>query len=149
VSGGLVQPMLATRPSPWAGAVIVKLTPIRSGSPLCFFSARFPLLELTLHGCALWRTRAGRLWCSPPKQKRVQRDGVATYDDIVEFDGGGPASRFSSACIEAIQRYAPELLAPLIEGHAAPAPLALPPQHRDRPSDDEPASAPSWWEDRR
>ena len=30
------------RSNPWTDAVVVKLTPIRSASPICFFDARFP-----------------------------------------------------------------------------------------------------------
>jgi hypothetical protein len=135
-------------PNPWSPATIIKLTLVRSASPLAFYSVHFQLLALTLHSCALWRTRAGRPWCSPPKQKRVQRDGVVAYDDIVEFDGGASASMFSAACIAAIEQHTPELLRPLIEGSAASAPRALPQQQqrRDRPSDDAPTSAPDWWE---
>ena len=119
---------LERHPNPWAGATITRLTVIRSGSPLAFYSARFPLLEATLHGCTLRRTKAGKLWCSPPKQKRVLPDGTAQYDDIVEWDGGGPASRFSSACLEAIQRHSPELLTPLLEGRdEAGVPLLVAP----------------------
>ena len=87
--------MSTERPNPWAGATIVKLSVVRSGSPLAFFSARFPLLEATLVDCTLRRTKAGRLWCTPPKRRRVLADGTAQYDDIIEWDGGGPASRFS------------------------------------------------------
>jgi hypothetical protein len=108
--------MSGEHPNPWAGAVITKLTPIRTGQPLAFFDERFPLLEATLVGCTLRRTRLGRLWCSPPKLRRQLPDGTTQYDDIVAWDGGGPASRFSEASIEAIKRYAPELVAPLLEG---------------------------------
>jgi hypothetical protein len=73
------------RLNPWAGVTIVKLTIIRSGSPLAFFSARFPLLEATLIDCTLRRTKAGRLWCAPPKRKRVLADGTAQFDDVIEW----------------------------------------------------------------
>ena len=127
------------RPNPWTGAVIVKLSVVRSGSPLAFFDVRFPLLEATFAGCTLRRTKAGKLWCSPPKQRRLLSDGTTQYDDIVEWDGGGAASRFSAACIEAIQRHAPELLMPLLEGHAeSDAPRALPRRASV------PAIAPGW-----
>ena len=129
------------RPTIWAGATIAKLSVVRSGSPIAFFDLHAPLLEATMCGCTLRRTKTGRLWCAPPKRKRLLADGSAQYDDIIEWDGGGAASRFSAACIEAIQRHTPELLTPLIEGHGEPAPLALPQQRRD-----EPASAPGWWE---
>jgi hypothetical protein len=109
------------RPNPWAGAVVVKLTPIRSGSPLAYFDARAPLLEMALRGCTLWRTKTGRLWCSPPKQRRQLPDGTTQYTDLIEWDGGGAASRFSEACIEAIQRHSPELLSPLLEGRGESA----------------------------
>ena len=131
------------RLNPWAGVTIVKLTIIRTGSPLAFFSARFPLLEATLVDCTLRRTKAGKLWCAPPKRKRVLADGTAQYDDVIEWDGGGPASRFSSACLEAIQRRSPELLTPLIEGQGESAPLALPRQQRDTA---ELATPPDWWD---
>lgn len=108
--------MTPERPSPWAGAVIVKLSATRTGSPIAFFDVQFPLLEATFVGCTLRRTKASRLWCAPPKQRRQMPDGTTQYDDIVEWDGGGPASRFSAACIEAIQRHAPELLTPLLQG---------------------------------
>lgn len=104
------------RLNPWTGATVVRLTVIRTGSPLAFFSARFPLLEATIVDCTLRRTKAGRLWCAPPKRKRVLPDGSAQYDDIIEWGGGGPASRFSAACLDAIQRHSPELLTPLLEG---------------------------------
>jgi hypothetical protein len=119
------------RPNPWAGAVVVKLTVIRTGWPIAFFTPRFPLLEATIVDCTLRRTKAGRLWCAPPKRKRVLADGTAQFDDVIEWDGGGPASRFSSACLEAIQHHSPDLLTPLIEGQGAPAPLALPRQQRE------------------
>jgi hypothetical protein len=48
-----------------------------------------------------------------------------------------------SAGLEAIQRHSPELLAPLIEGHGEPAPLALPRQQRDTT---ELATPPDWWD---
>jgi hypothetical protein len=134
------------RPNPWTGAIIVKLTTIRSGSPLCFFDLRVPLLEATIVGCTLRRTKAGRLWCSPPKQRRQLPDGTIQYDDILEWAGGGAASRFSAASLAAIARHSPELLRPLIEGQSEPAPRALPQQHRDGPAAD-PAPAPGWWED--
>jgi hypothetical protein len=133
--------MSTERPNPWTGAVIVKLTAIRSGNPIAFFDLRAPLLEATIVGCTLRRTKAGRLWCSPPKQRRQLPDGTTQYDDILEWDGGGPASRFNDACIDAIGRHSPELLAPLIEGHSEPAPRALPPPRRD---DD----VPDWWVER-
>jgi hypothetical protein len=117
-------------PNPWAGAVITKLSIIRSGSPIAFFTAKFPLLEATMNDCTLRRTQAGRLWCAPPKRKRVLTDGTAQYDDIIEWDGGGAASRFSAACLEAIERHSPELLTPLLEGRdesAYPRALPLPP----------------------
>jgi hypothetical protein len=135
--------MSTQRANPWTGAIILKLTPIRAGTPIAFFDARFPMLEGTMHGCTLWRTRAGKLWVAPPKQKRVLPDGTAQYDDIIEWDGGGPASQFSSACLEAIQRHSPELLTPMIEGQGAPAPLALPRQQRDTT---ELATPPDWWD---
>jgi hypothetical protein len=116
MSGHSNAPTLTARPNPWAGAIIVKLAPIRSGSPIAFFNVHFPLLELVLIDCTLRRTKAGRLWCAPPKRKRVLADGSAQYDDIIEWDGGGPASRFSTASLEAIQQHSPELLAPLLEG---------------------------------
>jgi hypothetical protein len=75
--------MSGEHPNPWAGAVITKLTPIRAGQPLAFFDERFPLLEATLVGCTLRRTRLGRLWCSPPKLRRQLPDGTTQYDDIV------------------------------------------------------------------
>jgi hypothetical protein len=103
-------------PNPWAGATIIKLAIIRGGSPIAFFSARFPLIEATFVGCTLRRTKSGRLWCSPPKQRRLLSDRTTQYDDLIEWDDSGPASRFSEACIEAIQRHAPELLTPLLEG---------------------------------
>jgi hypothetical protein len=133
--------MSAARPNPWSGAVIVKLSVVRSNSPIAFFSARFPLLEMTVAGCALWRTRAGKLWAAPPKQRRQLPDGAAQYEPILEFDGGGAASRFSTACIDAIGRHSPELLTPLLEAHAEPAPRTLPQPRRD---DD----VPDWWLDR-
>jgi hypothetical protein len=110
----------------WAAPVIIKLSVIRSGSPIAFFDARFPLLEATLVDCTLRRTKAGRLWCAPPKRRRLLADGSAQYDDIIEWDGGGAASRFSSACLEAIHCHAPELLAPLLEGQSESDPRALP-----------------------
>jgi hypothetical protein len=117
---------MSEHPNPWAGAVIIKIASPRSGSPIAFFDARFPLLEATLAGCTLRRTKAGRLWGAPPKQRRLLPDGTVQYDDMLVWDGGGPASRFSAACIEAIQRHAPELLAPQLEGHTAPsAPLLV------------------------
>lgn len=115
------------RPNPWVDAVVLKLLVTRSGRPICYFDARFPLLELALIGNTLWRTKAGRLWCAPAKQRRLLADGSAQYDDIIEWDGGATASRFSSACLEAIQRHSPELLRPLIEGHADPQPVLPPP----------------------
>jgi hypothetical protein len=117
------------RPNPWTGAVIVRLSVVRSGSLLAFFDVRFPLLEARFAGCTLRHTKAGRLWCSPPKQRRQLPDVSTQYSDLIEWDGGGAASRFSSACIEAIQRHAPELLTPLIEGQTEPdaRPRALPP----------------------
>jgi hypothetical protein len=121
----------ALHPNPWTGATISRVSVVRTGNPLAFFNARFPLLEATIVGCTLWRTKAGRLWCSPPKQRRQLPDGTTQYDDIFEWDGGGPASRFSAACIDAIGRHSPELLAPLIEGHSAPAPQTLPQPRRD------------------
>ena len=140
------------RPNPWAGAVVTKLTPIRSGRPICYFDPRFPLLELTLPGCTLWHTRAGKLWAAPPKQKRVLPDGPTQWDDIIEWDGGGPASRFSAACIEAIQRYAPELLTPLLEGRdeSGSQPTALPwGPNRRLPEPTAPTLiAPGWERDR-
>lgn len=104
------------RPNPWAGATIIKLSVIRSGALIAFFSARFPLLEATFVGCTLRRTKLGRFWCSPLKQRRLLPDGTTQDDDVIEWDGGGPASQFSAACIEAIQRHAPKLLTPLLEG---------------------------------
>jgi hypothetical protein len=133
------------RPNPWADATITKLSVVRSGAPIAFFAVHFPLLEATLVDCTLRRTKAGRLWCAPPKRRRGLPDGSAQYDDIIEWDGGAPASRFSEACLEAIQRHSPELLTPLIEGHGEPAPRVLPQQRRDRPPA-EPASTPGWWE---
>jgi hypothetical protein len=116
----------------WTGAVITKLTVVRSGSPIAFFAVRVPLLEVTFVGCTLRRTKAGRLWCAPPKQRRQLPDGTTQYEDILEWDGGGPASRFSAACLSAIQHHSPELLAPLIEGQCEPVPRALPqPRHDD------------------
>ena len=134
------------RPNPWAGAVVIRLTPIRSGSPIAFFDARFPLLELAFIGCTLRRTKAGRLWGAPPKQKRTLADGTAQFDDVITWDGGRPASMFSEACLEAIERHSPGLLRPLLEGHATPAPLALPPQRRDTRPAVAPPHAPDWWE---
>jgi hypothetical protein len=131
------------RLNPWLGAVIVRLSVIRSGSPIAFFDARFPPLELMLLGCTLRRTKAGRLWCAPPKQRRQLPDGTIEWTDLVAWDGGGPASRFSEACIEAIERHSPELLRPMIEGQGAPALLALPRQQRD-PT--ELATPPDWWD---
>jgi hypothetical protein len=122
--------MSVARPNLWAGAIITNLSIIRSGSPLAFFAVRFPLLEATFVGCTLRRTKTGRLWCAPPKRKRVLTDGSAQFDDVVEWDGGGAASRFSAACIEAIERHSPELLTPLIEGRDESAysrALPLPP----------------------
>ena len=110
--------MSTERPNPWASAVIVKLTSIRSGAPIAFFDVRFPLLEATFAGCTLRRTKAGRLWCSPPKQRRQLSDGTTQYTDIIEWDGGGQASRFSEACLAAVKRHSPELLTPLLEGSA-------------------------------
>jgi hypothetical protein len=81
---------------------------------------------VTLAGCTLRRTKAGRLWCSPPKQRRHLPDGTTQYDEVLEWDGGGPASRFSEACLDAIGRHSPELLAQQIEGHSEPSPRALP-----------------------
>jgi hypothetical protein len=115
------------RPNPWIGAIILKLTPIRTGTPIAFFDARFPLFEATMHGCTLWRTKAGKLWAVPPKQKRVLPDGTPQWDDVVEWDSGRPASMFSEACLEAIERHTPELLTPLIEGRdeaGVPLPVA-------------------------
>ena len=89
---------------------------IRSGSPLASFDVRFPLLEATIVGCTLRRTKAGKLWCSPPKQRRQLPEGTTQSGDVVEWDGGGPAPRFSAACLEAVQRHSPELLTPLLEG---------------------------------
>jgi hypothetical protein len=129
--------MSPERANPWSGAAVTRLSTVRSGSPLAFFDLHAPLLEATLIGCALWRTRAGKLWAAPPKQRRQLPDGAAQYEPILEFDGGGPAARFSAACIEAIARHSPELLAPLIEGHSAPAPRALP------------QALPDWWGDDR
>jgi hypothetical protein len=143
VSGGLVQPMLGTRPSPWAGAVIVKLTPIRSGAPIAFFDVRFPLIEATIIGCTLRRTKTGKLWCAPPKLRRQLPDGTTEWSDFVSWDSGRPASMFNEACLTAIAAHSPELLQPLLEGHSEPAPLALPPQHRDRP----PPAIPDLWGD--
>jgi hypothetical protein len=124
--------MSTERPNPWAGATITKLSVIRSGSPIAFFSARFPLLEATFVNCTLRRTKAGRLWCAPPKQRRMLSDGTTQYDDVIEWDGGGPASRFSASCVEAIQHHAPELLTPQIGGHdwVGVHPPALPPSRR-------------------
>jgi hypothetical protein len=137
------------RPNPWAGAVVVKLTPIRGGSPIAFFDARFPAIEATIVGCTLRRTKVGRLWCSPPKQRRLLSDGTTQYDDIIAWDGGGAATRFSDSCVEAIQRHSPELLTPTLEGSASPAPTALP-RHRDTRSDIAlPSHAPDWWGDGR
>jgi hypothetical protein len=135
--------MSTERPNPWNGAVVTKLSIVRTGSPIAFFDLRVPLLEATIIGCTLRRTKAGRLWCSPPKQRRQLPDGTIQYDDILEWDGGGPASRFNDASLAAIGRHSPELLTPLIEGQSEPAPRALPQQRRD----DEPASAPDWWVD--
>ena len=129
--------MTTARPNPWVGAVIVKLTITRTGSPIAWFDARFPLLEATLAGCTLRRTKAGRLWASPPKSRRVLADGSAQYSDIVTWDNGRVASQFSDACLEAIERHSPELLRPLIEGHAEAPQLAGPP-----------AAAPGWERDR-
>jgi hypothetical protein len=127
--------MSPERPNPWAGATIIKLSIIRSGSPIAFFSARFPLLEATLIDCTLRRTKTGRLWCAPPKRKRALADGTAQFDDIVEWDGGGPAARFSASCLEAIQRHSPELLTPLLEGRdeSASYPRALPREPTEPP----------------
>jgi hypothetical protein len=134
------------RPNPWNGAVITKMSVVRSGNPIAFYSVRVPLLEATLIGCTLRRTKAGKLWCSPPKQRRQLPDGTTQYDDILEWDGGGPATRFSDACIEAIGRHSPDLLTPLIEGNSEPAPRGriMPPRH-----DDAPVSVPDWWSDER
>lgn len=107
MSGQPNAPTLTTRPNPWAGCSIIKIMLIRSGSPIAFFSVHFPLLELVLVDCTLRRTKLGRLWCAPPRRKRVLAGGSAQYDDIVEWDGGGPASRFSEACLEAVQRHSP------------------------------------------
>jgi hypothetical protein len=138
--------MSQERPGPWIGAVIVKLTTIRRGSPICFFDLRAPLLEATFCGCTLRTTRAGKLWAAPAKQRRVLSDGTTEWSDLIAWDGGRPASLFSAAAIEAIGRHSPELLAPLLEAHAEPAPFALPQQRRDGPPTD-PAHAPGWWED--
>jgi hypothetical protein len=129
------------RPNPWTDAVVTKLSVVRSGNPIAFFNARFPLLEATFCGCTLRRTKAGKLWAAPPKQRRQLPDGTTQYDDILEWDGGGPASRFSAACIDAIGRHSPELLRPLIEGHAETVQRALLQQRR---GDD----VPDWWVDR-
>jgi hypothetical protein len=131
------------RPNPWAGVTIAKLSVVRSGSPLAFFDLHAPLLEATMCGCTLRRTKAGKLWAAPPKQKRVLPDGTTEWGDFVSWDSGRPASLFSAACLEAIQRHSPELLAPLIEGHGEPAPLALPPRRRDTT---ELATPPDWWD---
>jgi hypothetical protein len=72
-------------------------------------------------------TKAGRLWCSPPKQRRQLPAGTE-WDDIIEWDGGGPASRFSAACLEAIQRHSPELLTPLLEGRVQSPELLVAPE---------------------
>jgi hypothetical protein len=136
--------MSTERANPWTGAAVTKLSTVRSGSPIAFFNAHFPLLEATIVGCTLRRTKAGRLWCSPPKQRRQLPDGTMQYDDILEWDGGAPAARFSAACLDAIARHSPKLLMPLIEGQSEPAPRALPQPRRD----DEPATAPDWWVDR-
>jgi hypothetical protein len=128
--------MSPDRLNPWVGAAVTKLSAVRSGSPIAFFNAHFPLLEATIVGCTLRRTKAGRLWCSPPKQRRQLSDGTTQYDDILEWDGGGPASRFSAACIDAIAQHSPELLTPLIEGHSAPALQALSEPRRD-----------NWWDE--
>jgi hypothetical protein len=134
--------------NPWSGAVIVKLTPIRSGSPLAFFDLRIPLFEATFCGCTLRRTRAGKLWCAPPKQRRQLPDGTTEWNDLISWDSGRPASMFSAAAIEAIGRHSPELLAPLLEAQAEALPFALPQPQRDR-SIVEPPSAPGWWGDDR
>jgi hypothetical protein len=128
--------MSPDRPNPWSGATVVKLTTVRSGSPIAFFSVRFPHLEATIAGCTLRRTRAGKLWAAPPKQRRQLPDGTTQYDDILEWDGGGPASRFSAACLAAIAQHSPELLAPLLEGHSEVVPRALP------------HDVPDWWDER-
>jgi hypothetical protein len=132
------------RLNPWHGAVIVKLSVVRSGNPIAFFDLRAPLLEATFCGCTLRTTKAGKLWAAPAKQRRVLPDGTTEWSDFIAWDNGRPASLFSAAAIAAIGRHSPELLAPLIEAQAEPAPRALP-QHRQ---DDEPASAPDWWVDR-
>ena len=112
------------RPNAWSGCAIVKLSVVRSGSPIAFFDLHAPLLEATLPGCTLRHTKAGRLWCSPPKQKRLLPDGTTEWSDLITWDSGRPASLFNEACLEAIQRHSPELLRPLLEGHSEP--LALP-----------------------
>jgi hypothetical protein len=123
-------------PNPWAGATITKLSIIRTGAPIAFFSVHFPLLEATLIDCTLRRTKIRRLWCAPPKRKRALANGTAQYDDIIEWDGGGVASRFNSACLEAMQHHTPEVLAPLLEGRGefsvhSPALLVAPGWERD------------------
>ncbi len=135
----------SARPNVWIDATISKLTPIRSGSPIAFFDVQFALLEAVIVGCTLRRTKAGKLWCSPPKLRRQLPDGTTQYDDVVEWDGGGAASQFSSACLEAIAAHSPELLRPQLEGHAVPPPLALPQQQRTRPAV-APPHAPDRWE---
>jgi hypothetical protein len=86
------------RLNPWAGAVVVKLMPIRSGRPICYFDARFPLLELTLAGCTLRRTKAGRLtqqqiveWSLPTRPTK-QSDSRAAHwrGESVELDAIPP-----------------------------------------------------------
>jgi hypothetical protein len=134
------------QPNPWQGSIVVKLTTIRSGNPICFFDLRAPLLEATFCGCTLRRTKASKLWAAPAKQRRVLPDGTTEWSDFIAWDGGRSASLFSAAAIKAIRRHSPELLAPLLEAHAEPAPLALPQPHRDGPAAD-PAHAPGWWED--
>jgi hypothetical protein len=138
--------MSAARPNLWAGAIITKLTPIRSGTPVAFFDLHAPLLEATFCGCTLRTTKAGKLWAAPAKQRRVLPDGTTEWSDFIAWDGGRPASLFSAAAIEALGRHSPELLRPLIEAHAESAPRALLQQHRDGPAAD-PAHAPGWWED--
>jgi hypothetical protein len=128
----------SARPNPWVGCVVIKLTPIRSGRPICYFSARFPVLELTLAGCTLWLTRAGKPWAAPPKQRRQLPDNTTEWSDLV-------SSMFNEACLTAIAAHSPELLQPLIEGRSEPAPLALPSQQRTRPAV-APPHAPDWWE---
>jgi hypothetical protein len=136
--------MSTERPNPWSGAVVTKLSVVRSGNPIAFFDLRAPLLEATYCGCTLRTTKAGKLWAAPAKQRRVLPDGTTEWSDLIAWDGGRSASLFSAACIDAIGRHSPELLAPLIEGQSEPAPRALPHQRRD----DEPASVPDWWVDR-